>query len=131
MMRSLYTTDGGTFLLFVYGTLKRDGCRHVHLAGQRFLAAVRTRPLYALLDLGEYPGLVACREDCQSIEGELYEVDQQLRPELDAVEGAPELYRLAPVEIDGVAEAQAYFYQGSRIGRRRCPGGRWDNRVGG
>jgi gamma-glutamylaminecyclotransferase len=117
-----------TFLLFVYGTLKRDGQRHGQLALQRFLGTRSTRPLYALLDLGPYPGLVLSPDNGQAIEGELFEVDQALRPWLDDVEGAPDLYHLGPVEIDGVAEeVQTYFYQGSALGWPRCPAGRWNN----
>jgi len=45
-------------LLFVYGTLKRGGENHEWLAGQRFITAARTKPLYRMFDLGGYPGLV-------------------------------------------------------------------------
>src|SRR5262245_11583795 len=44
---SLHGTSG-TFLLFVYGTLKRGGIRHSVLARARGCGEVQTRPLYAL-----------------------------------------------------------------------------------
>ncbi len=123
-------SSAGTFRLFVYGTLKRDGRRHPFLAQQHCLGAARTRPLYALLDLGAYPGLVTCPEG-EAVEGELYEVDRELVSSLDEVEGAPELFRLAPVEVEDVAgPVQAYFYQRDVFGRARCPSGRWDNVPG-
>src|SRR5207248_3399857 len=90
---SLAISAGGTFRLFVYGTLKRGGCRHRLLAGQRFLGETRTRPRYALFDLGAYPGLVPEAEG-ESVHGELYEVDAGLLAVLDEEEGAPELFRL-------------------------------------
>src|SRR2546421_721985 len=55
--------NASTFLLFVYGTLKRGGCRHGPLAGQRYRGETHTRPRYALYDLGDYPGLTATSED--------------------------------------------------------------------
>jgi gamma-glutamylcyclotransferase (GGCT)/AIG2-like uncharacterized protein YtfP len=121
------TPEPATFRLFVYGTLKRDGCRHGPLGSQRFLGEARTRPVYALLDLGAYPGLVPCPAGGQAVQGELYEVEWALLPWLDDVEGAPDLYRLAPVELEGHGPAHAYFYQGRADGRARCPAGRWDN----
>jgi gamma-glutamylcyclotransferase (GGCT)/AIG2-like uncharacterized protein YtfP len=118
----------GTFLLFVYGTLKRDGCRHGPLARQRFRGAARTRPLYALCHLGGYPGLVACPDAGGTVHGELHEVDCALLAWLDDVEGAPELFRLEPVEIEDLAQpAWAYFYQGDPAAQPRIISGTWDN----
>ena len=73
----------GTFLLFVYGTLKRGGRRHGPLAQETYLGEARTLPLYALHDLGAYPGLKECTDGGQVVHGELYEVRAELLP-LDA-----------------------------------------------
>ena len=103
------------FTLFVYGTLMRGGRNHAALAGQRFLGAARTRPLYTVLDLCNYPGMVRCRHG-RSVEGELYAVEARLRPVLDAIEAAPELFRLEPVGIEGqTTPVYAYFYQRSSL----------------
>jgi len=119
---------GGPFRLFVYGTLMRGGPRHPVLAGQRFLGEVRTRPGYALLDLGDYPGLVPHGPAGLSVRGEWYEVEAGLRPCLDEIEGAPALFRLGPVDLEGCAgPAYAYFFQQSTRGLPLCPAGRWDN----
>jgi gamma-glutamylaminecyclotransferase len=118
-----------TFRLFVYGTLKGDGCRRHVLAGQRFVGPARTLPRYALYDLGPYPGLVADAAG-QVIEGELYEVAEGARPTLDSAEGAPSLFKLEPIELDGVTgPVVAYFYQRSVKGRPRCAGV-WQNVPG-
>jgi gamma-glutamylcyclotransferase (GGCT)/AIG2-like uncharacterized protein YtfP len=119
---------GGPFRLFVYGTLMRDGSRHGLLAGQAFLGPARTAPRYALLDLTHYPGLVACPADGQAVQGELYRVEPALRARLDAVEGAPFLFDLGPVEVEGeAAPVYAYCYQHRADGRPRLASGRWDN----
>jgi gamma-glutamylcyclotransferase (GGCT)/AIG2-like uncharacterized protein YtfP len=120
-----------TFRLFVYGTLKRDGVRRHVLAGQRFLGPVRTLPHYALFDLGPYPGLVSVVTNGQVVEGELYEVAENLRTALDSMEGAPSLFKLEEVEIDGIAgPVLAYVYQRSTKGRPRCTAGTWQNVPG-
>jgi gamma-glutamylcyclotransferase (GGCT)/AIG2-like uncharacterized protein YtfP len=119
--------------LFVYGTLMRDGCRRDFLNGQAFLGPARTQPLYDLLDLGAHPGLVRRQADGRAIEGELYEVLTTLVRVLDEVEGAPTLFRLEPVAIEGAAgPVFAYLYQPAAAGVPRYPGQRWDNtRSGG
>jgi gamma-glutamylcyclotransferase (GGCT)/AIG2-like uncharacterized protein YtfP len=119
---------GDPFTLFVYGTLMRGGSRQVVLAGQRFLGEVWTRPCYALYDLGDYPGLVRRERDGRSIGGELYEVAGGLVARLDRIEGAPRLFRLEPVLIEGHAgPVLAYFYQPNPGGIPLYSGDRWQN----
>jgi gamma-glutamylcyclotransferase (GGCT)/AIG2-like uncharacterized protein YtfP len=119
-----------TCLLFVYGTLMRSGPYHGALAGQRFLRAAVTRPKYLLFDLGAYPGLVLAESDGRAIHGELYEVERRLIPELDRIEGAPGLYLLGPVEIEGEAgPVYAYAYRRPTDGLPIVAGDRWDNRA--
>lgn len=120
---------GNVFLLFVYGTLKRGGCRHGPLARQTYRGAARTRPRYALYHLGAYPGLKPCPEGGQVVHGELYEVERSLLSWLDRVEGAPDWFALAPIELDGIeGQTWAYYYQGDASGRPLVESGVWDNR---
>ncbi len=112
--------------LFVYGTLMRGGVRHHVLAGQHFLGRARTLPHYTLFDLGAYPGLVHRTVEGQTIHGELYEVEASLIERLDRIEGAPSLFRLEPILVDGYSgEVFAYFYQQSTEGYLLCMDGRW------
>jgi gamma-glutamylaminecyclotransferase len=116
------------FLLFVYGTLMHDGPRAVVLSGQRLIGNVRTVPGFALYDLGPYPALVR-QEGAGAVHGELLSVAADLREYLDQVEGAPDLYRLEDVNLEGVAgTVYAYLYQGSVEGASPITSGRWDNR---
>jgi gamma-glutamylcyclotransferase (GGCT)/AIG2-like uncharacterized protein YtfP len=120
-----------SFTLFVYGTLMRGGVRHPLLAGQRFLREACTLPLYALFDLGAYPGMVLHEADGRAVAGELYTVGASLLPRLDREEGAPSLYRLEPIEVNGCDEPVfAYLYRQSIEGAPLCPGGRWLQRGG-
>jgi molybdenum cofactor cytidylyltransferase len=118
-----------TIRLFVYGTLMRGGPRHAALRGERFLRTALTRPNYRLYDLGAYPGLVAVEKDGRAIHGELYEVDRRLLPLLDGIEGAPELYRLEPVEVDGeVGAVHGYLYRQAVQTAVLCADDRWLDR---
>jgi gamma-glutamylaminecyclotransferase len=115
--------------LFVYGTLMRGGRFHPVLDGQRFLGPARTLPRYALLNLGAYPGLVHRPDDGRAVAGEVYEVAAALLPRLDAIEGAPELFRLGSVSLEGFEGlVYAYFYQRSPVGVPLYAGERWENR---
>ncbi|HEV3116140.1 MAG TPA: gamma-glutamylcyclotransferase family protein [Gemmataceae bacterium] len=119
---------GDSFTLFVYGTLKRGGVRHPFLAGQIFLGEARTLPRYALFDLVQYPGLVRCETAGRCVRGELYRVETRMIPRLDQVEGAPTVFRLEPIFIEGVDEPVfAYLYQRSTQGRTLCDNDCWVN----
>jgi gamma-glutamylcyclotransferase (GGCT)/AIG2-like uncharacterized protein YtfP len=117
----------GTFLLFVYGTLKRGGCRHGPLASQGYRGEARTRPLYALHHFGEHPGLVGSAEGGQVVHGELYEVECALLPALDEMEGAPGWFNLGAIEIEEICDpVWTYFYQGDPGAMPRIESGRWE-----
>jgi gamma-glutamylcyclotransferase (GGCT)/AIG2-like uncharacterized protein YtfP len=119
---------GDFFVLYVYGTLMRGGVRHPVLAGQRFLGEARTRPYYALFDLGAYPGLVHQEAGGRAVFGELYEVATSLIPLLDRIEGAPSLYRLESVLIEGHrGDVFTYFYQRDTRDCPLCADDRWTN----
>src|SRR4051794_39867785 len=104
-----------TFLLFVYGTLKRGGVRHRFLGDARLVGPASTLPRYALYDLGSYPGMKA---GDGVVRGEVYEVDMGLIPRLDAVEGAPDLFRREPVALEQ-GPAWAYLFAPGVEGRAR------------
>lgn len=90
--------------LFVYGSLKRGGLHHDELADAVCLGAARTAPLYALEVFGPYPALVSGNT---AVTGELYELEPDTLPALDAFEGPS--YRRALVELADGGEAEAYF----------------------
>ena len=112
-----------TTTLFVYGTLKRGGSNHHHLAGQTFLGPARTVPGFTLFSLGAYPGLVAAPYDAHGVTGELWSVDAATLARLDVLEGLTEgLYRRAPIALiqsnaspnrassSAISVAETYFY---------------------
>ena len=72
--------------LFIYGTLKRGCYNHHYMHGQQFIDKARTVPIYRLYNLGGYPGMVLA-DDGLSIEGEVWEIDETCRTQLDVLEG--------------------------------------------
>ena len=72
--------------LFIYGTLKRGCSNHHYMAGQRFVDVAQTAPLYRLVSMGSYPGMVTA-DPGRSIDGEVWEVDDECLRRLDILEG--------------------------------------------
>lgn len=100
-------------LLFVYGTLKRGGCNHRHLADQTFLGAAQTVPGYQLFDLGGYPGIAAVPSAKAGVAGEVWAVSEAAWRRLDEFEGVAQgLYRRGPISLlppFGSDPVEAYF----------------------
>lgn len=99
--------------LFVYGTLKRGGCNHGRLTGQRFVGEARTLPGFTLYALDGYPGLVASPA-ASGVTGELWIVDAPRLADLDAFEGVDEgLYARQRINLAApfaTADAETYVY---------------------
>ena len=117
--------------IFVYGTLKRGGCRSHVLQGQRLLGPARTTAKYRVYDTGSYPALVKADDDGIEIEGELWEVDEACLEVLDSIEGIPTLYDRQPVELQYPAadDNQTYIYCQSVSDMPDC-GSRWVDKPG-
>lgn len=109
--------------IFVYGTLKRGGSNHAHLAAHRFVAEARTAPGFRLYELEGYPGMVADPTDRDGVTGELWEVDEAGIKPLDDFEGVGDgLYRRERVPLvlpTSEPTAEAYVYARDVSGRRR------------
>ena len=107
-------------LLFIYGTLKRGCHNHFYMHGQQFVGEASTEPLYRLHNLGGYPGMVLSSEG-QSIEGEVWDIDEACRIRLDVLEGVDDgEYVLEPVPLQAPFDqqvVQGYRYLRSVKGR--------------
>ncbi len=119
-------------LVFVYGTLKRDGSNQHYLDGQTLLGAAALRPGHALYSLGDYPGLVADPRAHDEVTGEIWRVSPAALAGLDELEGIDEgLYARVPAPLArwpaGLASrdadrVQMYVYLRDVIGRPRLDG---------
>jgi gamma-glutamylaminecyclotransferase len=114
--------------LFVYGTLKRGGENHLHLAGQRFVGEAATGPGFTLYGMQGFPGMVRAADDTAGVIGELWEVDADTLRTLDILEGVAEgLYERVPIRLlppFADHDTQAFLYRRSLEGRPRL-GSAW------
>ena len=108
-------------LIFVYGTLKRNGCNHRHLSAQKFLGEARTVAGFRLFEAGGFPGMVASPSDREGVTGEVWSVDAASLAHLDDFEGVAEgLYvrsRISLLPSFAPQNVDAYFYARSVAGR--------------
>ncbi|MCF7785726.1 MAG: gamma-glutamylcyclotransferase [Prosthecobacter sp.] len=108
-------------LVFVYGTLKRGGENHGWIGQQQFVAEAQTAPLYRMVDLGGYPGMVRSADGI-SIQGEVWSVDEAGLTKLDVLEDTEGgEYERVPVQLEGdfaTQRVEGYIYLHSIEGRR-------------
>jgi gamma-glutamylcyclotransferase (GGCT)/AIG2-like uncharacterized protein YtfP len=109
-------------LVFVYGTLRRDEVNHHLLAGAGFRGRHSTGPLYKMVSLGTYPGVV--RGGRTRIHGEVYAVDAQTLAALDRLEGYPTAYTRELIATPW-GKAWIYLYRGSLRDRQTIASGLW------
>lgn len=120
------------YKVFVYGTLRKGDVRFGVLEDlertnqSKYIKEVKTKPMYKLLDLGAFPGLV--KGGYTQIVGELWEIDKYTKQLLDHIEGVPILYQDDKVEIDGENDVYAYFYQRENRGYKEIKSGDWFNK---
>jgi len=94
---------------------------HALIADQEFLDTVRTTPIYRLLNLGPYPGLILAETIGRAIHGELWHVDAETLARLDVLERVPTMYERRPVKIDSFPEdVQTYFFVGDACNAFDC-----------
>lgn len=100
--------------VFVYGSLKRGLQNHRYLEKSTFVGEASTERKFDLISLMTFPGMI---EGEFSVNGEIYEVDDQTLYALDCLENHPETYRR---EIIETSEGQAWAYiwnRGTSVGR--------------
>ena len=98
-------------ILFVYGTLQRGRPGHVlmRLREAEYLGEAKLYG-YALYDLSYYPGIVSSPSEC--VLGEAYRVSDRALVTLDLYENEGTLFSrtMAPVQITGFGDQEAYVY---------------------
>ena len=98
--------------VFVYGTLKRGGCNHHWISAQRFVGEAETEAVYRMYDAGGFPALVADEKRGVSIQGELWDVDENGLAKLDVLEGvAVGEYERVPCRLSpAISETPVQIY---------------------
>ena len=111
-----------TYLLFVYGSLKRGRANHHQLQAAEYVATARTAPCFALRVVHGYPALVP---GSQAIVGESYRIATAALLALDEFEGHDYVRR--EIELDGGERALAYLSRVPHAGDP-YPGDEWPPR---
>jgi gamma-glutamylcyclotransferase (GGCT)/AIG2-like uncharacterized protein YtfP len=95
--------------VFVYGTLKSGGeLRGLDRFGDGATIvgkAKTTYPDYEMSDLGAFPGVFL--NGTFHIQGEVWEVDEDVMQDLDAIEGYPDFYKR---QVTHTTEGKAWMY---------------------
>lgn len=117
--------------VFVYGSLKKGYHNHRLLSESEFLGEARTKPVFTMVSLGAFPGVV--NEGHTSIFGEVYEVNAHVLNALDALEGHPHFYERVRVVLDAHEQEAVWMYilnpeYNKRVGTQQYPvvnNGKW------
>jgi gamma-glutamylcyclotransferase (GGCT)/AIG2-like uncharacterized protein YtfP len=97
-------------LVFVYGTLRRNGAHPMSIRFPRSKFIADAKVTGSLYDLGAYPGLLL-NEANSLVTGEVYEVEDETLNELDAFEASSN-YRRKQVEISlGAHRRACWIYE--------------------
>jgi gamma-glutamylaminecyclotransferase len=91
--------------IFVYGSLKRGFRHHQELRGAEYIDETETVPGYRVVQVGEYPALIA--GSWGTVRGELYLIAASDLAALDEFEGPG--YERRQIELAGGIVANAYF----------------------
>lgn len=94
--------------VFVYGTLKSGGdIRGLNqFDGATIVGKAKTNyPDYNMLDLGAFPGVT--KEGEKYIQGEVWEVTDEVMEQLDAIEGYPHFYNREQTQT---TQGKAWMY---------------------
>lgn len=85
----------------VYGSLRKNLYNHYLIADQEFIKKIAVEVPYKMISMnGAYPALLPSK-DKHEITFELYEVDANTSRNLDILEGYPDFYSKATINIDG------------------------------
>lgn len=84
------------YILFVYGTLKKNERAHDLLGNSKYLGKVIIKG-YKKIDMVYYPGIVVCENE--TVEGEIYQIDEEMKRKVDVYEGEGYLFKCVDVDI--------------------------------
>lgn len=110
--------------IFTYGTLKKGFRAHNLLTDSHFLCSVKTHPRYHIYEIGGFPGMVVGNDD-GGVQGELYEVSDEVIEALDGYEGVPDLFTREQIELESGTIVWAYIFARSVTGRQEIKDGVW------
>ena len=115
--------------VFLYGSLMRGEPAEWRMAGCEFVEEAETTAGFALLDLGDYPGMI--RGGPGTVTGEVWEVPPQALPGLDEYEDHPVLYLRQEIVLANGSRVQAWLYCDPEAPALSIPSGNWREHLAG
>lgn len=100
--------DQETYIVFVYGTLKKGFGNHRLLQDSEFIKEESFTGKFELISDGMLPYLVK-RDFTTTVHGELYKVNKETLKRLDRLEGHPDFYKRGLIAPNIIT----YYYQGN------------------
>lgn len=94
--------------VFVYGTLKRGGVLHNNLKRCKYLGVDKI-PNFTMFKMGWFPAVIPTKDSRENVYGEVYEINQSVLNQLDAIEGKGVLYNRTKV-VTKFGDAMIYVY---------------------
>lgn len=114
--------------LFAYGSLLPGEVHAAHLSPGTHLGPARTVPGYRLVELEQFPALIA--SGIMSIEGELYAVTRDHLRRLDELKENGRLFIRRTIKLESGQEAETYLMDEEKLrGRRRLRTSDWRRRF--
>ena len=86
-----------TYVL-VYGTLRQGGYNHSLMGEAELLTSLKLAG-FKMVSLGSYPAIYMDNQTQETIQAELYAVDEATFTRLDQLEGYPDFYNRSQVEV--------------------------------
>lgn len=111
--------------VFVYGSLRRGQMYHRLVAQVRELGTHITEPIFTMLDLGPYPGVLTGGDT--AIVGEVLALDKQTLLRIDALEDCPHSYQRISIDTR-FGSAWMYIYAQARGNEPIVVSGDWLHR---
>ena len=88
--------NNAKYILFVYGTLKKNERAHDLLENSQCLGKGIIKG-YKKIDMVYYPGIVVCENE--TVEGEVYKIDEEMKRNVDVYECEGYLFKCVDVDI--------------------------------
>lgn len=115
--------------IFVYGTLKNGHPRNFYLiqGKAKFIGEAKTKPHYMLYKswFDDWPCMVEVKDGI-SVEGEVWEVNDDMLRTLDFLENVPSLFQRKTIELMDGTKADAYLTTKPALAWKVGP--KWDKK---
>ncbi len=122
------STVADEILLFAYGSLLPGEIHEGYLAQARHLGPARTEGGFRLVELAQFPALIASGDSF--VEGELYAVSRECLRRLDELKENGRLFLRKALRLESGQVAQAYLMTEDYLrGRRRLRATDWRKRF--